>query len=931
MCANDSRFGEAHITEKVAAVGAGRLTVEEIRALTATFLASEHVVRLSVDPVDAVRTPPTWTTAAHLALEERVLDRLEQLINRPVAGLDPVVVERAARAEGRLGVDQAAAVRVLCGPGGAVRSLIAPAGFGKTSSVHAAAVAASRSGLPVVGVAATNRAVAELRDVGIPAVTIARLAIELAERPLAPGTVIILDEVSQTSTADAEVVLAAVLEASGSQLWCLGDVRQAQAVRAGGLAAELDRLGRAGRIPAATLLENRRQHHPAERAALAAYRSGDLEGSQTIRTSAGLEHELATPLETREAMAAAVAGDMINHGVASVVALAVSHADCEDIADRIRARRVLIGALSGPVLEGPGWGSEPRSYQAGDRLLLHARVGTGGGRLPNGTTLTVAAVTPAGLQVKTDGGTRHVLPADLVAGRRRDGRPNVSHAWCRTVDGSQGGTWDHAHLLGTSTLDNFTGYVGQSRARVETHIWNVRHLPTGDWGGRLADDRSGAKQVLDAERRAPLKTFAAHDDPHTLDRQLTAEITQHHQVLAAAPPDVTARIAKVREQLTQAEQAVRDIQIRLERAKSQAAAISGVAALRRAGRDERARWQATAGRSRGELSAASAHITDLRSQTDRLEEAASARRSWQEREGWRTGRLVEARIELDRHWANTVASTVAQGDPLAFGVGRLREARAAFTAEIGRLDAGLPPDRSGALATAQQALANAEALLADAARRQHQAIRTLEHAERHRFGRHNKTIIDHAQQSLRAAEEAVGRAGGDAGRAHEKFSTERSAVTARAVAQANTADQRRTLTHNLGVVSQAVETTRPERIRAAAAGHPDGAWLRELIGDPPGPGHGRDVWCRLAEQFDTAIDHPHPVGGDDYLDHLARAAVAGNADAAHELRTFATRVVENAGRPRPPGRNPAAGLGGYPHAVHDFNRRPPDRGIDLGR
>ncbi len=185
LCANDSRFGEAHVTEKVAAVGAGRLTVAEIRAFTAAFLDSEHVVRLSVDPADAVRTPPTWTTTAHLALEQRVLERLDWLINRDLRSLDRGAVERAIAGEGRLGADQAEAVRVLCGPGPAVRSLIAPAGFGKTSSVHAAAVAATASGLPVLGVAATNRAVAELADVGIPAVTIARLAIDLAERPLA--------------------------------------------------------------------------------------------------------------------------------------------------------------------------------------------------------------------------------------------------------------------------------------------------------------------------------------------------------------------------------------------------------------------------------------------------------------------------------------------------------------------------------------------------------------------------------------------------------------------------------------------------------------------------------------------------------------------------------------------------------------------------
>jgi len=258
-------------------------------------LASEHVVRLTADPDKAMRTPAQWTTAAHLTLERRVLDRLDRLIDRHVDGLDAEQVERAI-GSGPVGLagDQGDAVRLLCGTGPALRSLIAPAGFGKTTAIHAAAVAASVCGMPVRGVATTNRAVAELRDVGVPAITIARLALQIAEHPLDSGTALILDEASQTATADAEVVLAAA-EAARGRLWCLGDVRQAQAVRAGGLAAELDRLGRNGRIPAAVLVENRRQHHPAERAALAAFRAGDVEASQAIRPAAGLEHEHSRP------------------------------------------------------------------------------------------------------------------------------------------------------------------------------------------------------------------------------------------------------------------------------------------------------------------------------------------------------------------------------------------------------------------------------------------------------------------------------------------------------------------------------------------------------------------------------------------------------------------------------------------------------------
>ena len=132
-------------------------------------------------------------------------------------------------------------MRALCQGGAAIRSLIAPAGFGKTTTVHAAAVAATTAGHPLVGLAATNQAVGELRQAGVPAMTIARFALDGAT--LHPGAVVILDEISQVATADAEIVHAAVAATPGARLWCLGDPHQAQAVRAGGLGTELARLG----------------------------------------------------------------------------------------------------------------------------------------------------------------------------------------------------------------------------------------------------------------------------------------------------------------------------------------------------------------------------------------------------------------------------------------------------------------------------------------------------------------------------------------------------------------------------------------------------------------------------------------------------------------------------------------------------------------
>jgi hypothetical protein len=71
------------------------------------------------------------------------------------------------------------------------------------------------------------KAVAELTEAGLRAVTVARFRLDLEKRGLAPGTVVRLDEVSQTSTRDAHTVLAAVAACAGGQLWVLGDPRQA--------------------------------------------------------------------------------------------------------------------------------------------------------------------------------------------------------------------------------------------------------------------------------------------------------------------------------------------------------------------------------------------------------------------------------------------------------------------------------------------------------------------------------------------------------------------------------------------------------------------------------------------------------------------------------------------------------------------------------
>jgi hypothetical protein len=126
----------------------------------------------------------------------------------------------------------------------------------------------------------------------------------------------------------------------------------------------------------------------------------------------------------------------------------------------------------------------------------------------------------------------------------------VSHAWARTIDGVQGGTWGQIHLLATPALDRYRGYVGQSRSIQPTHTWNTTPQPIDDHGGRLVQPYSTpAEQIAAALARAQPKTFAAIADPDRYDRQIRAEQAAHRVALDERPPDVT-------DQLRRAEQVV---------------------------------------------------------------------------------------------------------------------------------------------------------------------------------------------------------------------------------------------------------------------------------------------------------------------------------------------------------------------------------------
>ncbi|HVW31927.1 MAG TPA: AAA family ATPase, partial [Acidimicrobiia bacterium] len=495
----------------------------------------------------------------------------------------------------------------------------------------------------VVGLAATNQAAGELRQAGIDATTIARFALDGARLPA--GAVVVLDEVSQVATSDAEIVLDAVAATPGAALWALGDPHQAQAVRAGGLGAELARLGAAGRIPAPELTENRRQLEAAEQRALARYRSGLVATSQTIRRHHGWEHDLGSPHATREALADAVLADIAVHGPAGVVALAVSHADCEDLADRLRTRLRADGHISGPELAGPAWGNGERRYAAGDQVLVHGTLRTGGQRLHNGTVVTVVAVAADGLHAVDQHGVAVRLPREFVAGHRSDGSPNCSHAWARTVDGVQGGTWPQVHLLGTAALERFTGYTGQSRSRHATHTWNVNRLPEIDHGGVLADQRTAERKILDALRRQPETGFAIHDTPTRRER-LLAERAELRALLQQRPPDRRPAFHQAELTLEHAKDELYRAHDRLNRAQERLERFGPVSQLRRRGRHDKASTVDQIDRFANDVRKAEARIASCEPTLEKLRTELGHRLEWDVEHKFPDSRLRAVDAEL---------------------------------------------------------------------------------------------------------------------------------------------------------------------------------------------------------------------------------------------------------------------------------------------
>jgi hypothetical protein len=465
----------------------------------------------------------------------------------------------------------------------------------------------------------------------------------------------------------------------------------------------------------------------------------------------------------------------------------------------------------------------------------------------------VTAVDRHGLRVRTDtGATVMVVSAEFVGGVRADGTPNVSRAWARTVDSAQGGTWDHAHLLGSAALDAYRGYTGQSRSRQPTHTWNTTPVDHGDHGGRLADQRTAQEQVAAALARVPDTTMAAVDDPWTVDRQLRAVVAAHRAVLDRQPADRSGELADAHRAAAVAHTELAAGEQRLAQTSTDLDGLGPLRSLGRAGRAERREIEGRLGADQQAVIDAAGVVSRAEHWIARLEHDQHRHEDFERTEGWRRHALNAAADTLQAHWMAIALSCCRGDDPLAFGVETLRLARQRLTAQLANLDAALPADREAERRDIRSRLA---ALVADrraAQRAVADATNQHDQLARQRWPRRDSHAIGAAADHLHHAHDRLERARhaetGAVSRLGELDAHQRERHRA---LNAN-APQRAELIGELALIDTSLEWTRAERVLAAL--DRPASWQIELLGPIPAGHAAQAVWCDAVHRIETYLD-----------------------------------------------------------------------------
>jgi conjugative relaxase-like TrwC/TraI family protein len=472
-----------------------------------------------------------YATVEVLATEQAIADSVERLAVAPGPALpDRDVLRAVAAKEAEVGrmltAGQYDAVVAVCSSGRSVDLVVGVAGSGKTTALDAATTALDEAGYRVVGTSTSGQAA---RTLGTEAHIESRTTTSLLWRldndliALDDRSVVVIDEAAMT--ADAHLLrLVHEVERARAKVVLVGDPRQLSAIGPGGAVASL--LDRHPEI-LTTLDHNVRQRDPAERAALAQLRHGDVNAAVDWYLARGRTTLSSNRTEALAGMVEAWAVDVdAGHDTAL---LAWRRDDVRDLnrlardlhRDKLRDQ----GALSGPELTAPGG----RRYVPGDLLVLLAP--NPGERLVTSERLTVTDVDLPGARLRavTVEGRPVVLAGEAIDAEHLD------HGYALTVHRAQGATYDRAHVLAAGGGRELA-YVALSRARhgttlhaVADDLDQVRHDLNLDWTNDqqqrwITDAAVPAPQPgtpdVEPEQTPEQRRFAAQGRLHALQDDL---------------------------------------------------------------------------------------------------------------------------------------------------------------------------------------------------------------------------------------------------------------------------------------------------------------------------------------------------------------------------------------------------------------------------
>jgi conjugative relaxase-like TrwC/TraI family protein len=395
---------------------------------------------------------------------------IAESLGRQLARSDAPVVTAAevgaaiAATEATLGAflsdEQRSAAVGICTSGRGAELIEGVAGAGKTTMLKVVAAAFSEAGCEVLGTATSGQAARNLSntaEIG-ESRTLASLLWRLDHRQLSLSerTVAILDEAGMTDDVDL-VRLAAHVEAAGAKLIVLGDHRQIGPVGPGGALGAL-----VSRHPAAVhhLMENRRQHDPEERKALAALRDGEVAEAISFYLGHDRIHAEADRTQALRAAVDAWSADVAAGQDAGLYAW--RRANVAELNALARSWMKSTGRLSGPELVGPGG----NAYRVGDDVVT--LVPGPGGTLVTSERAVVRAVYPAtgAIDLRTSDGRDVRLTSEQASTER------LGYGYATTVHRCQGATVTRAHLFADGEGRELA-YVAMSRARESTQAWMV--------------------------------------------------------------------------------------------------------------------------------------------------------------------------------------------------------------------------------------------------------------------------------------------------------------------------------------------------------------------------------------------------------------------------------------------------------------------------